>query len=320
MSIRIGVNGHDPMIYFASGLPFVAQRLAEVGESPDWTAYAPGPRAPELLGSELDFVGCGQTPMLKAHADGRPLVYVASSPHRPRQGQLLVRTDSGIESVRDLKGKRVAVSLAGWPAQLVVVALANAGLSFADIEAIQPPAGFDGSQALLADEADAAVVLGPKLVEAEATGRLRRLIPTTSAVSNKHLFTVQRRFAEERPDVLAAILTGLEDTNIWVQDNLEEAARRRAEEQRYEAAAWGGDRRSWAIMLSRMPWTLAAITADFIAEQEHAAHLFVQAGLNPRVGDVRGAYIPELVEVVEDAVSRARGTDRVAVGAEVLAS
>lgn len=319
MSIRIGINGHDPMVYFASGLPFVERRLADIGETPEWKAYSPGPKAPEMLGSDLDFVGCGQAPMLKAHADGLPLVYVASSPRRPRQGQLLVRKDSAITSVRDLKGKRVAVSLLAWPAQLVVVALADAGVPFRDIEAIQPHAGFDGSEALLSGDADAAVVLGPKLVQAEETGLVRRLIPTTSAVSNKHLFTVQRSFAQERPDVLAAILAGLEDTNIWVQDNLEEAARRRAEEQRYDAAAWGGDRRSWQIMLSRMPWTLAAITADFIAEQAHAASLFVEAGLLPRTGSVRDAYLPELVEVVEDSVSRARGTERIAVGAEEAA-
>jgi sulfonate transport system substrate-binding protein len=306
MTIRIGVNGHDPMILFSAGLPYVERRLAEIGEKPEWVAYSPGPKAPELLGSELDFVGCGQSPMLKAHAAGLPVVYVASSPQRPRQGQLLVRADSPITSVRDLKGRRVAVGTAGWPLQLVAVALANAGLSFQDITQVSPdPVGLEGAAQLLSGDVEAAVLLGPRLIEAEETGRVRRLIATTSAVSNKHLFTAERRFVEERPEVVSAILTGMEQGNLWVAANLPEAARRRAEEQRYEAAAWGGDARSWELMLRRMPWTLVPIAADFIAEQQHAATVFTAAGLTDRAGDVRAAYVPELVPLVEEAVARA---------------
>jgi sulfonate transport system substrate-binding protein len=303
MAIRVGVNAHDPMVYFLAPLGLLERELEPLGETVQWSGYAPGYRAPEFLGKQLDFVGCGQTPMLTAQADGLPVVYVAGSPKRPNQGALLVAADSPFQTPADLAGQRVALALGAWPTQFVAVALEDAGSSLREVEVVAPPE--DALGALLRGELAAWAALGPRLVEAEESGRVRRLIATEAAISNRALWTVQRSFARDRLDVIEAILTAIEKANHWVIANRSEAARLRARDRDPQAAAWGGDARSWEIMLGRMPWAVAPIEADFIAEQQHAADVLHRAGLLEHSIDVDAAFLPELAGLVQSAQAAA---------------
>ncbi|MFT4042619.1 MAG: ABC transporter substrate-binding protein [Gordonia sp. (in: high G+C Gram-positive bacteria)] len=304
MAVRIGLNGHDPVLYILSTLGLLEESLAQIGEAVHWVPYTPGPRAPWLLGTELDFVGCGQTPMIYAHQDGVDAVYVASSPNRPRQGSLLVRTNGNIASPADLAGRAVGYAPSAWPAQLVAGALDQAGLTLADITTVPPDAGADLS-ALLSGELAAAVILGPRLIQAEETGSVRELVPTDSAVCNRHLFTTTRRFAQENAPILTLILTAMQQACLWVRDNLDEAARRRAQETRYDAASWGGDHRTWRQIFARMPWAVVPIDDAFIAQQDHHIGLFTRAGLLSGAGRARDHYLPELIWTVRSAVDAA---------------
>lgn len=302
MTIRIGVNGHDPVLYFLSTLGILERDLVEVGETVDWVSYSPGPRAPWFLGTELDFVGCGQTPMLHAHAEELDIVYVASSANRPLQGALIVAEDGPITRPEDLRGARIAFSPSAWPAQLVAGVLDQAGLTIADVDIIEQQ-GDEDLPKLLRGELDALTSLGPRLIQAERTGRVRHLVPTDSAVSNRHLFTTTRSFAAERPEVLRVVLTAMEKANRWVVADHARAARRRAAEQRYEAATWGGDAESWQCVLERMPWGVVPIDSAFIDEQDRHARLLRAGGVLSSTGSARKAFVPELIWLVREAVA-----------------
>jgi len=301
--VRVGVNSHDPTLYFLAQLGLLEPAAAAFGESVEWRGYAPGLRAPEFLGGELDFVGCGQTPAVKALADGLPIAYVASTPSRPNQGALLVARDSGIESPAQLRGRRVAVTMGAWPTQLLAVALDNAGASLREVEPV--PQGDDPLASLLGGEVAAWAALGPRLVEAEEGGRVRRLVPTGSAVSNRHMWIARRDFVTERPEVISALIAAMERASMWVAANTAEAARRRAADDEPEAAAWGGDAGSWERTFARMPWAVIAIDEDFVAEQQHAADVLLAGGWLEREAHVADAFVPGLRELVEAAVGAA---------------
>src|SRR5690606_3529713 len=159
------------------------------------------------------------------------------SPNRPLQGALVVADAGPIRTVADLRGARVAFPAPAWPAQLVAGALDQAGLTIADVTVVQPD-GDEDLQALLRGEVEAATLLGPRLIEAEETGRIRHLVPTDSAVCNRHLFTTTREFALRQQDALSLILTAMEKANLWVKEDFARAAAHRAQEQRYEAPKW----------------------------------------------------------------------------------
>jgi len=304
MTVRVGVNAHDPMVYFLSRLGILERQLEVIDETVEWRSYSPGLKAPEFLGDELDFVGCGQTPMLTAQADGRSVTYIASSPNRPDQGALVVVDDGRIKTAAELAGLRVAFPVGAWTTQLVAVALDNVGLSLRDIDVVGDQAD-DPLEELLAGRIDAWAALGPRLVEAEETGRVRRLVATDSAVSNRALWTTLRDFAEQRAEVISAIITSIELANRWLDGHRDEAARLRAQDADPQAAAWGGDARSWRLTLDRMPWTVIPIDEDFIDEQQRAADVLYASGFLPRAIDTREAFLADLVPVVVAAVERA---------------
>lgn len=304
MTIRIGLNGHDPVLYFLSTLGILEPALDRIGVDVEWVPYAPGPRAPWLLGETLDFVGCGQTPMLHAHSDAIDAVYVASSPNRPLQGALVVPQNSDVRGPADLKNKRISFAVQAWPAQLVAGALGQVGLTIADVTTVVPD-GDNDLKALRNNTIDAAVLLGPRLVQAEEAGLIRHLIPTDSAVCNRHLFTTTREFATSRTRELQIILTAMEQACDWVLNNFAEAARRRAHEVRYEAAHWGGDEHSWLQILQRMPWSITPIDSAFIDQQDHHAHLLHAAGVLAKPASAREYFLPELPWLVRAAVADA---------------
>jgi sulfonate transport system substrate-binding protein len=126
-------------------------------------------------------------------------------------------------------------------------------------------------------------------------------------VSNRALWTALRDFAEQRPEVLSAIITSIELANQWIDGHRDEAARLRARDTEPQAAAWGGDVRSWRLTLDRMPWTVVPIDAEFIDEQQRAGDILYASGFLPRAIDTREAFIAGLVPLVSAAVERAAG-------------
>ncbi|AWT24958.1 Putative aliphatic sulfonates-binding protein [Corynebacterium provencense] len=304
MTVRIGVNGHDPVLYFLSTLGILERRLAAIGEDVQWVSYSPGPRAPWLLGDTLDIVGCGQTPIIRAHAEGVDAAYLASSPNRPCQGALLVRKEGSVHSPKDLRGARVAFPSAAWAALLVIGTLDIAGLTLHDIVPMESDFSED-LNLLLSGEIDAAPVLGPRLVEAEETGKVRHLLPTDDVVCNRHLFTTQRRFIDERPEILVEVFAAMELANLWVTSDFTRAAEQRAAESRYDADHWGGNADSWEKILRRMPWHTASIDSAFIDEQQRYANLLKHADEIDRAANERSHFVPELAWLVREGVRRA---------------
>lgn len=89
----------------------------------------------------IDIAYTGETPPVFAQAAGAPLLYIAWEDVGPLAEALLVQQDSPIQSVAELKGKKVALNKGSNVHYLLVKALEEAGLKYSDIEtAYLPPA------------------------------------------------------------------------------------------------------------------------------------------------------------------------------------
>jgi len=90
-----------------------------------------------LNAGSLDFAITGETPPVFAQAaKGSPLVYVANEPASPQGEGLVVKADSGIKNVADLKGKTVTTAKGSNAHYFLIQALAKAGLTPSDINLI----------------------------------------------------------------------------------------------------------------------------------------------------------------------------------------
>ena len=112
----------------------LAKVLQPLGFAPTFTEFPGGPQLLEALNvGSIDFGHAGEAPPIFAQAAGAPLVYVGAETPAPEAEAIIVRDDSRIASVAQLRGKRVALNRGSNVHYLLVRALTAAGLSLSDI-------------------------------------------------------------------------------------------------------------------------------------------------------------------------------------------
>ncbi|MFD5320701.1 ABC transporter substrate-binding protein [Streptomyces sp. NPDC127098] len=275
MAVTIGVHNSNPTLYYLSRLDHAAEELATVGETAVFHPYANGVRTgPLLTDGVIDFGGTGSTPPITAQAAGHDIVYTAVSAPRPDHGALLVTEDSPARTVADLKGGIVHLAIGSWQTHLVAKALDDNGLSYAT-DIVAERGGEDSEQLLRSGAIAAWVAQGPQLAAARRAGGLRVLLPTGEVITDRSVFFTRRALAEERPDVIAALLRALRRTDAWVTAHPREAAAIAADHQ-------GGEVRDWETALRALPWHIEDVSEEFLAEQQRAADIFARVGFIER--------------------------------------
>jgi sulfonate transport system substrate-binding protein len=115
----------------------IEAKLAPRGITVEWSEFTSGPPLLEALGANaLDFGSTGDVPPLFSQAAGGDLVYVAASKGSLDGSAILVKQDSPIQSLADLKGKKLAFKRGSSAHNFVVKALRTAGLTPEDVTAL----------------------------------------------------------------------------------------------------------------------------------------------------------------------------------------
>lgn len=275
MAVTIGVHSNNPTLYYLSRLDYAQEELAPLGETVAWHHYTSGVQTGGLLtDGTFDFGGTGSTPPVTAQADGHDIVYTAVSAPRPEHGALLVTEDGPIRTVADLKGGTVHLGIGSWQTHLLSKALHGVGLSYsADIT--PEHSGPDSERLLREGKITAWIAQGAELAAARRTGGVRTLLRTGDVITDRSVFFARRDFAEQRPEVVAALLTALQRADDWVAAHPREAAE-------IAAADLGGTAEDWETSLRALPWRIEPVTDAFLAEQQEAADILHGVGFIPR--------------------------------------
>ncbi|RGC67718.1 putative aliphatic sulfonates-binding protein precursor [Micromonospora sp. MW-13] len=298
MSITIGVHRSNPSLYHLSRLGLAEQALAPLGETVAWHRYTDGTNTARLLADGLiDLGGTGSTPPLTGQAQGHDIVYVAVSAPRPEHGALLVAADGPVRTVADLAGRTVVFGVGSWQTHLLAKALHDAGLSYSDIVARRPTDDpTPPAERLAAGEIAGWVAQEAELAAARRAGGVRVLVATGSVISDRSVFFTRRDLARRRPEVVAALVGALQRADDWVAAHLDEAAA-------HAAAELGGEAADWHTALAGLPWRLESVPDAFVAEQQEAADIFVEAGYLDRPITVADARVPALAPLVDAALA-----------------
>jgi len=301
MTTRVGYFPQNNSLWVLRHLGLLEHRLPEVewvdlrslGRGPrvDPTRTLPSAHGDHLFDGGYDFIGTGSTPPVTAQAKGHDIVYVGISGPRVENGRLVVHADSGIEDPSGLKGRRVALGHGSWQTTLLLLALEKAGLNWSDITPVD--VYDDAAERFLARDVDAWVGSYPYLTKVEQQAELRELIPTEGLFTHRSLWFTSAEFAENRRPELAAIISALQEADAWTAANPAEAAE-------FFAADDGRPVAEWEHALRTRPWGLLPVDGEFVAEQQHAADLFLANGLIERAVSVADAVRPDINELVRD--------------------
>jgi sulfonate transport system substrate-binding protein len=219
-TIRLDFAYYNPVSLVLRDKKFLEQDLAADGISVEWTQSLGSNKALELLNSKsIDFGSTAGAAALIGKANGNPIkaIYVYS---RPEWTALVVRKDSPITKVEDLKGKKVAVTRGTDPHIFLLRALHEAGLTEKDIQMVVLQHA-DGRIALEKGDVDAWAGLDPMMAQTELqTGA--RLFYRNVNFNSYGVLDVREEFAKQYPGYVGRVLAAYEKARLWAIQNPED--------------------------------------------------------------------------------------------------
>lgn len=174
-----------------------------------WIEFPAGPQMLEALNiGSIDVGSTGDIPPLFAQAAGADLVYIGVEPPKPKAEVILVKSDSPIKTVADLKGRKVAFQKGSSSHNLLLRNLQKAGLTFADIQPTYlTPA--DARAAFQQGNVDAWTIWDPYYSAALLQGGVRVLADGTDLNLTGSFYLASRRYAEQHGAFLQQLLNTL---------------------------------------------------------------------------------------------------------------
>lgn len=193
-----------------------------------WLLSLGSNRALEYLNSgAADFGSTAGLAAVLGRANGNPIraVYVFS---RPEWTALVVRKDSPIHSLADLKGRKIAATRGTDPFLFTLRALHTVGLTRDDVELVnlQHP---DGRTALANGQVDAWAGLDPHMAAAQVDDGAR-LLYRNVGFNTYGFLNVREAFASQYPQAVTRVLKVYEKARLWIVAHPDETARIVADE------------------------------------------------------------------------------------------
>ena len=273
--VRIGYQKYGTL-FILKARGSLDDRLKSQGLSVQWLQFPAGPQMLEALNAgSIDYGSTGETPPIFAQAAGAPLVYVANEPEDPTGEAILVAKNSSIQTVADLKGKKVALNKGSNVHYLLVRALEKAGLKYSDIQtSYLTPA--DGRAAFEKGDVDAWVIWEPYLTVAKKALGARVLQDGKGLVANRQFYLAAKPLTEQYPDRLKTIIEETQKVDEWTKANPEEAAK-------ILSPQIGIDVATLTEILKGRPFDIQhPVQPDVVAYQQQIADSFVKLGLVPK--------------------------------------
>lgn len=232
---------------FASVSTFVAAErtgaFEEEGLNVELVEFADGPTIISAMESgsiDIGYIGPGAH-VLPIQGQAKILSYS----HMGNADEVLARTDRGIATMEDLKGKKIAVASGTSSEMILNLTLEEAGLTRDDVELVDMDASSIVT-AMVSGSIDAAAIwspgtitikneLGDNVVMLSNNERYTEDVPSIAS------FVVSPTYAEENPDLLVRVLRALYKGNDYKLANLDEVATWTAEQLSLDEEALQGE-------------------------------------------------------------------------------
>jgi sulfonate transport system substrate-binding protein len=229
------------------------------------------PQIEAATAGKIDFAITGNSPPIFGAASNANVKVVAAYDGGGVGDQVLVHADSPIQSIADLRGKRVAVGKGSSAHGHILGQLQKAGLTPADVTLVflQPA---DALSAFTKREADAWAIWDPYTAQAEQQLPVRS-IGQARGVTNGYWFGIASDAAladPKRNTALSDLLVRFEKAARWAKDNPQQWA------ESY-AAAVGLDLKVAAVAQGRSLRLPTELDDDVVASEQKLADLFAES-------------------------------------------
>ena len=272
--VRIGHQKFDPftLVKARGGLE---KRLQPLGVSVEWKEFQSGPPMLEALNvGSIDIGRTGDAPPVFAQAASAPLLYIGGSAPKDRSSGILVPANSAIQTLADLRGKKIAFTKGSSANYLLAKALKSAGIKWTDIEpANLTPA--DARAAFQQGNVDAWVIWDPFYAAAQAQKDVRVVKDSKGLATNRDFYLANQSFVYPNFKIIEAIREETQAVATWADANPAEVVKILAPILNVDASILD-------VVTRRRSYGFEPIQADMVVEQQEIADTFFELGLIPK--------------------------------------
>jgi sulfonate transport system substrate-binding protein len=217
--IRFGYQPGHTLILIPKIHGWLEEEFAKEGIIIEYKKFISGPPIIEAFaGGRLDFGATGDQPAIQARANNIDLKAISVYASGYRSYGLVVPPGSAIRSPKDLKGKKVAITVGSVGHQLLYLYLKSVGLTVKDVHLVnlQPS---DMKAALATRNVDAVVTWEPFISTFESDKVGVHVLDAKGIKNVVNVTLVSGSFAKEYPDVVKRILKVHARAEKWIRDN-----------------------------------------------------------------------------------------------------
>jgi len=273
-------KGGDQLLLKAAG-------LLDTPYAIDWAEFSSGNLMVEAMnGGSLDLAYGSEIPPLFALISQARIKVVAVIQGDVNEQTILVPKDSPIQSIADLKGKRVGYVRATTTQYYLTRMLNEVGLSFADIQATNLSVA-DGAAAFRTGQLDAWAIYGYSVPLMQSSVEARVLKRAKGYLSGNYLFFAAPEAIADplRHAAIAEHFQRLQRAFAWRETHQEQYAQQLAPEIGVPVEA--------VLSLLRnesQPRRLVAVSDEAIRSQQAVADTFLTSGVIPNAVDVSALW------------------------------
>jgi sulfonate transport system substrate-binding protein len=221
--IRIDWATYNPVSMVLKEKGLLEKEFAKDGIGILWVQTLGSNKALEYLNAgSIDFGSTAGSAALLGRINGNPIksIYVFS---KPEWTALVTRKDTQINTIRDLKGKRVAVTRGTDPHIFLVRALLSVGMTEKDISEVllQHP---DGKVALIRGDVDAWAGLDPMMAQAQVEDG-GRLFYRNKDANTYGILNSSEDFLKTYPDLARRVLAAYDQARKYCLANYDDEKR-----------------------------------------------------------------------------------------------
>jgi sulfonate transport system substrate-binding protein len=219
--------------YQKTGIPLVARQLKvferrfePLGIRIEWAEFTSGLNLLQAMDTgDVAFGNAGNVGCIFLQASGGRVAYVAAQPSTPKSEGILVKDDSPIRTLADLKGKKIGYAKGSSSHNLVAAALESQGLDIKAINSIGLSAA-DAAFAFDGGNIDAWAIWDPYFTIARRRGKTRVIAWQGDVLKDSAGFLLANTaFAKSNPEHVKALVAGSIEAGNWAKANLGEVSK-----------------------------------------------------------------------------------------------
>jgi NitT/TauT family transport system substrate-binding protein/sulfonate transport system substrate-binding protein len=271
-TLRIGFQKGEPILLTAKQNRSLETLLEPLGVEVQWIEFQFGPPLLEAMRvNAIDVGAVGDTPPVFAQAAHGDLLYIAAQ--RAGGQAILLPPGSSLQTLQDLKGRKVAFGRGSSAHNLTLAALEKAGLKYTDIEPIYlGPA--DAGPAFERGAIDAWTIWDPYYALFETRPGVRVLAKWTDITEQNSFFMARRGYVEANQQVTAKLVGEFSRIADWARSHRPDIAA-------LLATATGMPLDAVRRGVDRAPFIVLPMDDELARSQQKVAERFRALGLIP---------------------------------------